>query len=141
MEAAAARTFRGEAMLRADLQALIGALMVLSVPAAVLRAAPAHAWAWNYCQVWGYAGQWCGDGQVLARQYDYGSSGDYACVMMMTGSFNIRGGGVQPCGWGSISECLNSATPTSQAFVETPWVSTNIAGYTDNSPNHSGPCY
>lgn len=106
----------------------------------------ASAFSYNYC-VGASLGvnAWCSDYQYLNRTWNQGwrSGSNWICVRAVTAAGNVRGGGATPCGASGYARlCLASATPSSRAEVTLSWWPGVVDhGHTDDSPNHSQPCY
>lgn len=106
----------------------------------------ASAFSYNYCVgVSLGVNAWCSDNQYLNRTWNQGwrSGSGYICVRAVTAAGNVRGGGATPCDASGYARlCLASATPSSRAEVMLWWWPGVVDhGHTDDSPNHSQPCY
>lgn len=107
----------------------------------------AHAFSYSYCSyAWIASGGQCGDGSYLNRTFNGSAvftTSKIACEQMVTAAGNVRGGGGL-CATTTITQCLNYSTPASQAFVVSyAWNggTYQFNGWTDDSPNHTQPCY
>lgn len=115
--------------------------------AALIPVDRAEAFSYNYCSyVWLSPGGSCGDGAYLNRTFNGASVftyNKYACEQMVTAAGNVRGG-TGLCGTPGVTQCLNNASPASQAYVIS-WAynggTYQFIGWTDDSPNHTRPCY